>query len=389
MEAPALPPGQLVETEADDQRFLLNFITGYYLGPDVQTDIPRRAILQRFEQGMPPYESTDLGSSVLTLPELECLYSFIWKDTHPSAVLKEPSLHQYFNNKLPPPRFGSLGDTRQFHAFFPLERHPQERHGRNSKTFKGIIIINDPDTSHIKPTALERFKLLTGRNEARINLEDFEVYCAARKDEKNKKKMKRREDSAKKRAQQMEPLFVQPLRMLPLDEPLAICYQGNGINSAEAGNGDSQHFSEEANNGDSQHFSEPSFVYAGTAEGERSGPPVGQFDIGVSDEAYFCRVSLPGVQLDGGKLDCVVSPSGQVTIKGFTMTGEDCVYEGGQIFEMLTKRLAPFGEFSISFNLPGPVENRATHVCNIKDGLFELIVGKRLPLGKRSRTSSR
>ncbi|PIA46610.1 hypothetical protein AQUCO_01500268v1 [Aquilegia coerulea] len=311
MEAPALPRGQLVETEADDQRFLLNFITGYYLGPDVQTDIPRRGILQRLEQGIPPYESTDLGSSVLTLPELECLYGFIWKDAHPSAVLKEPSLHQYFSNKLPPPR--SETSTRKTST------------GRNSKTFKGIIIMNDPDTSHIKPTALERFKLLTGRSEARINLEDFEVYCAARRDEKNKKKMKR----------------------------------------------------QEANNGDSQHFSEPSFVYAGTAEGERSGPPVGQFDI----EAYFCRVSLP----DGGKLECVVSPSGQVTIKGFTMTGEDYVWKGEQIFEMLTKHLAPCGEFSISFKLPGAVESRA-YTCNFKDGLLEFMVGKRLPMAKRPRT---
>ncbi|KAF5177823.1 Increased dna methylation, partial [Thalictrum thalictroides] len=363
MDVPTIARGQLLDTIADDQRFLLNFITGYYLGADVVTDIPRRAISQRVREGLPPYKSTDLGSSVLTLHQLEHLYGYIWKDAHPSVGLKEPSLHRYFNNKLPPPKSGLLGDARQFHSFFPIEKHLQKIHGRNPKTFNGIIIIDDPDTSHIEAIVLERFKLLTHRNEVRINLEDFEVYCTAKKEERNEKNLKRRQDSAnngkgKKRARPTEPpLFVEPIQMRPLyvSHP-AICWK----NTAEADNVGGPE-------GDSQ----PSIVYTGTAEGEILGPPIGQFDIGTTEHFYFCRVSLPGVSSAEDAMECIVERGGRVTIKGLTMTGEDYVCKGSQMFEM-TKRLPSSGIFSISFNLPGRVENR-NYNCSLKDGLLEFV----------------
>ncbi|KAF9625671.1 hypothetical protein IFM89_025456 [Coptis chinensis] len=42
----------------------------------------------------------------------------------------------------------------------------------------------------------------------------------------------------------------------------------------------------------------PSIVYSGTAREWRIGPSIGQLDIGISDDAYFFRVSLPGVEKD-------------------------------------------------------------------------------------------
>lgn len=59
---------------------------------------------------------------------------------------------------------------------------------------------------------------------------------------------------------------------------------------------------------------------------------------------------------------------------GVTRTGE-IVRRGGHIFCMRSHNLPPSGNFTVSFDLPGPVENRAW-AGTIKDGLLEGIVGK-------------
>lgn len=42
----------------------------------------------------------------------------------------------------------------------------------------------------------------------------------------------------------------------------------------------------------------PCVVLTGTAQEGKVGPPVGLVDIGVSEDAYLFRVSLPGIQKD-------------------------------------------------------------------------------------------
>eukprot|EP00249_Psilotum_nudum_P014633 c24926_g1_i6 orf=287-745(-) len=45
-----------------EQRFLLYFILGVYLGPDVTSEVPRKSALQREAEGLPPYTSDMLGT---------------------------------------------------------------------------------------------------------------------------------------------------------------------------------------------------------------------------------------------------------------------------------------------------------------------------------------
>lgn len=49
-----------------------------------------------------------------------------------------------------------------------------------------------------------------------------------------------------------------------------------------------------------EHNSKASVVTSGTARKGELGPSVGAFDIGISQNAYFFQVALPGVKKDPG-----------------------------------------------------------------------------------------
>ncbi|KAL5700546.1 hypothetical protein ACHQM5_025973 [Ranunculus cassubicifolius] len=103
-----------------------------------------------------------------------------------------------------------------------------------------------------------------------------------------------------------------------------------------------------------------------------AGPVVGLVDIGYSDHAYLFMISLPGVSRD--EICCEIGRNGKVLVKGISLTGQKKVCISSQIFEMQTQNLPPPGPFSISFQLPGPVEPRG-FIGNFRnDGIFEGIV---------------
>ncbi|KAL5705963.1 hypothetical protein ACHQM5_024184 [Ranunculus cassubicifolius] len=354
------------EASADDQRFLLNFITGNYMGPDIINDTTKQPILQRRAEGLSVYEAAGLGNSVVSLKEMECLYGYVMKDAPPSASVKEHSLQQYFNNKLYTPN--GIEETNQFHSFFPPERHMQERRGRNSKVFKGIVIITNPDISHIQPDDLQRFKSLTGRTEIKISKEDFEVYTKEKMKDREEKRLKRRHESAingsKKKARLVEPIQAVPLSQVPL----SLSYPGFP-DGTEAGPLTMMLSTSEVESDNS----ELSVVYSGTLQDARVGPPVGIVDVGASKTAYLFRVSLPGVNISN--VTCEVARSGKVTVEGITQTGETAVFRGLHLFRMMTKNLPVEGKFKVSFDLPGRVENRSW-LCNVCNGILEAIVSK-------------
>ncbi|KAK2975313.1 hypothetical protein RJ640_025032, partial [Escallonia rubra] len=109
------------------------------------------------------------------------------------------------------------------------------------------------------------------------------------------------------------------------------------------------------------------------------GPALGLVDIAESADAYLFRVSLPGVARDEKEFVCDVDPNGKVMIKGSTSTGEKKVQKKNMVFEMQTQNLCPPGEFSISFQLPGPVDHQQLNHVFGTDGIFEGVVKKRLP----------
>ncbi|KAG8648250.1 hypothetical protein MANES_09G165200v8 [Manihot esculenta] len=139
----------------------------------------------------------------------------------------------------------------------------------------------------------------------------------------------------------------------------------------------------------------------GSAAMGQVGPIVGLMDIGECDDAYLFRVSLPGVakdervrrsetpQIEGGtkaisdnlhkineEFSCDIEPDGTIIIKGVTTTGEKIVCKKSQIFRMQTQNLPPPGHFSITFQLPGPVDHRQFSCHFGNDGMLEGIVKK-------------
>ncbi|GKV08945.1 hypothetical protein SLEP1_g20514 [Rubroshorea leprosula] len=114
----------------------------------------------------------------------------------------------------------------------------------------------------------------------------------------------------------------------------------------------------------------------GSAAMGNVGPLLGSVDIAESYDAYYFRVSLPGVSKDEKYFSCDVEPDGTILIKGITTTGEKIVCKHSQVFQMQTQNFCPTGHFSVSFQLPGPV-NHPQFTSHFADGILEGIVKKR------------
>lgn len=151
------------------------------------------------------------------------------------------------------------------------------------------------------------------------------------------------------------------------------------------------------------------FALTGTAAIGEIGPAIGHMDIGECEDSYLFRVSLAGVKRDerklfiralnssicpctvhlqvprmkwhdfltAGEFSCEVEYDGKVVIRGVTTTGETTVNVGNQVFEMQTQNLCPSGHFSISFQLPGPVDPLQFSGDFGTDGILEGMVMKR------------
>ncbi|KAK3002467.1 hypothetical protein RJ639_022107 [Escallonia herrerae] len=118
----------------------------------------------------------------------------------------------------------------------------------------------------------------------------------------------------------------------------------------------------------------PAVVLTGTAKEGKVGPPLGMVDIGVSESAYLFQVALPG------NLKCDVQIDGRVYIAG-KITGSEVLKNSSTVYDMKVQQLCPPGPFSISFNLPGPVDTRLVSHNFRPDGILEVIVMKyRIPV---------
>ncbi|XP_047261712.1 alpha-crystallin domain-containing protein 22.3-like [Capsicum annuum] len=115
----------------------------------------------------------------------------------------------------------------------------------------------------------------------------------------------------------------------------------------------------------------------GSALYGKVGPFMGSVDIAESEDAYVFRVSLPGVARDEQVFRCDVGPNGRILIRGVRVTGESKVRRKNMVFKMQTQNLCPLGEFTVSFQLPGPIDHLNLS-CNFgPDGIFEGIAKKK------------
>ncbi|XP_060219111.1 alpha-crystallin domain-containing protein 22.3 [Lycium barbarum] len=107
------------------------------------------------------------------------------------------------------------------------------------------------------------------------------------------------------------------------------------------------------------------------------GQLIGSVDIHESEDDYVFRVSLPGVARDEKVFRCDVGPNGRIVIKGVIVTGENMVCRDNMVFKMQTHNLCPPGEFSVSFQLPGPIDHQHLKCVFGSDGIFEGVVKKK------------
>jgi hypothetical protein len=430
---PADLPKPMVGASSNDQRFLLVFIMGSYFGPDLKEEVTRKSAFQRQAQCLPPYTSDQLRPSFLKLSEIESIYYYILRNAHPSAAVKLQSLYKFLQGHLAPPFKEVLEDDRQFTSIFPPNLHTQYKFKRRYKVFEAVIFIDDPDISYIKPENLERFKHLTGLNDLRLDREEAQNYrhSYGPRMDRDEARQTRIHSNAGAHANVADgrPLAAvadgRPLAAIADDRPLAAVADGRPLAAVADGLQDLKTTRKrkaptgkpnmpasvrppkatvrkpkeeksrskypdnvgtavlmvastptiEQWNTSSNHI-KPSIDFTGTATARQAGPSVGLVDIGICEDAYLFRIALPGVKKDQREFSCEVESDGKVLIRGTTTTGEQRVIKNSRTFYMKTQSLCPPGPFTVSFQLPGPVEPRQFTGNFGSDAILEGIVMK-------------
>lgn len=303
-------PRSSVKPSFENQHFLLHFIMGTYLGPDIKSDNPRNSAFHRLAEGSPTYTSTDLGPSYVSVSLLENLYYYVLRNAHPSLRLRPPMLHNYLKG-----RFTLPSNDCQFTSLFPLNLHEQIWYPTSFRIIKGIALLNDPVTSYIQEEDFEKFKSLTGRHSLKIGIDEFihheheyrdnreiEQDCMYNGNETNAEQISNGNDISSVR-------FKHKYKRRCCHDPPPVPTFHHVVPLPK-------HYSEEGNFQWTSRLDCPAImpllsvpsvedctsnattVLSGTARKAVVGPPVGAVDIGVSKVAYYFRVALPGVTKD-------------------------------------------------------------------------------------------
>ncbi|XXG57458.1 hypothetical protein AAC387_Pa03g4605 [Persea americana] len=378
-----------VKASTSDQRFLTNFIMGNYLGPDVKTDIPRRSASQRMAEGLPPYDISDLCSTNIKRSEVESLYYYVLKNAHQSAIMKLQPLDLYFAGNLRSDNVDNPEDVCNFTGLFPSAIH-----GGSFEIFNGIVVIDDPDISHLKPEDLQRFKWLTGVSQLKINKDEalsyHHVYRTTPNTNNNRSSVETsmeevtagNDDASQqfrnsfKRSHVGDILQVQkpshmggpshvhlqssvqgtpPVETTSLTEPVMLVL--GSMSKIE------------------QWSRVTDIILTGTAKDGKLGPLVGRAEIGSSKNSYFFRVAIPGVNKDDGQFCCDIESNGKVQIRGVITTDDRSALQKSRVFQMKTYHFCQPGPFQVSFRLPGPVDPRL-FLGDFGLGMFEAVVAK-------------
>ncbi|AAD30605.1 Hypothetical protein [Arabidopsis thaliana] len=151
---------------SSDQYFLVNFIMSNYLGPDVYSDNPRCSSSQRLARGLPPYTLMHIGSSSLTVSQLQNLYYNVLRNAKSSLLLHPDMIYMYLKGYLP---LEPSGKFPQFTHFFPTNLHPQKRYSPSHEIVKGIVVIDDPAVGFINKEELQRFRCLSRLDDLKID----------------------------------------------------------------------------------------------------------------------------------------------------------------------------------------------------------------------------
>ncbi|XP_010459778.1 PREDICTED: increased DNA methylation 3-like [Camelina sativa] len=151
---------------SSDQYFLVNFIMSNYLGPDVYSDNPRCSASQRLAKGLPPYTLMHVGSSSLTVAQLQNLYYNVLRNAKSSLVVHPDMIYMYLKGYLP---MEPIGEFPQFTSFFPTNLHQQKRYSPSHEIVKGVVVIDEPALDFVRKEELQRFRCLSRLNDLKID----------------------------------------------------------------------------------------------------------------------------------------------------------------------------------------------------------------------------
>eukprot|EP00252_Welwitschia_mirabilis_P007473 TRINITY_DN1885_c1_g1_i1.p1 TRINITY_DN1885_c1_g1~~TRINITY_DN1885_c1_g1_i1.p1 ORF type:complete len:418 (-),score=76.84 TRINITY_DN1885_c1_g1_i1:17-1270(-) len=394
----AVTMGDIPATQSggsSDQCFLMIFIVGTYFGPDLIHEVPRKAALERTALKLPPYSLDELGGSVVRLTEIESVYYYVLRKAHWSVRVKPQSLYKFFQGQFTSVDAGSVDNEQQFTTLFPPSFHMQTRYRGAYKVVENLVFLHDPEISYIKPDDMNRFKHLTGLHELKLDREEARLFRHGLRMERNEERRANiygqnggafmscnPESEPRKRGRPRKNLLDSQGR--PLKSPLNS--DAFPINEGKSGRMSPDRFGpamlllssalslEQWNN--IVRAARPSIAFTGTAAARQVGPLVGLVDIGASEDSYLFRIALPGVKKDERDFSCEVESDGKVVIRGITTTGESIVVKNSRVFHMQSQTLCPPGPFTVSFQLPGPVEPREFSGIFGSDGILEGIVMK-------------
>ncbi|CAI8584645.1 unnamed protein product [Vicia faba] len=367
-----------------DRKFLIDFIITTYLGPDVKSDNPKCSSLQRLFSGLPPYSYDDLGSSFVAISLLEKLYYYLLKNTLPELILDLDMFHLYLKGKLDLPNSEFSEGCQQFTNVFPLNLHPQIWYPDSFRVVKGVVLIDDPLISMcVNDEDLDRFRLLTGVTTFKLDLSECLRVCVRVHPQLSKESDNGNDNDSgcvNNEGSQSEKFQPECTRKYAgEDTPLMSEFPNTA-------SGDPSSTKMWDSDGPSMmplislpHVDDCvrdcSVVLTGTANRGILGPSIGVLDIGIGKAAYLFQVSLPGVKREYNQFSCDIESDGKVEIRGL-LSGGRTIEKQSRFFQMKTQQLCSPGPFTLSFNLPGPVDPRLFAPNFRTDGIFEGVVIK-------------
>ncbi|XP_057549871.1 increased DNA methylation 2-like isoform X1 [Amaranthus tricolor] len=375
----------------DDSCFLLHFIMGTYFGPDLKEDETKKSALQRIAEGLPPYTQEHLQGSHIRTSEIELIYYFLLRSADRSLTVKLPLLHQFIQGQYPSEGEGFL-------TLFPPHLHPQTESLNRSRLVADVVFIRNPATFYIQDEDIDRFKRLARLEKLFIDNDTVaKLLNSTYLDEEGSGNDDRIEEvpilnyyrGCQKKRRLAEIMgTANPKPQLQNCNGAAKALQLALPSSAKQSRSDMRYgpgiviLPSQASRDELKRIGEivkNAYAVTGSAAKGHIGSVIGLMDIEESEDSYLFRVALPGVKRENRAFQCEVESDGRVQIKGETVTGEKKVYRHSETFIMQTQNLCPSGPFSISFQLPGPVDPRQFSGRFGTDAILEGIVMKRKP----------
>ncbi|KAF8023037.1 hypothetical protein BT93_F0508 [Corymbia citriodora subsp. variegata] len=110
---------------------------------------------------------------------------------------------------------------------------------------------------------------------------------------------------------------------------------------------------------------------------QQIGPIIWTVDITESEDSYLFQVSLPGVRRDQS-FNCELDVDGEVVISGMIAVGEKMIHRLGEVFVRKMENPHQPRPFSLSFQLPGPIDPGQLNMNFGRGTIFEGVVKKQM-----------